>query len=190
MASEISVIIPVYNRPHELAELLESLVHQTNKNFEVIVVDDGSTDKSDMVVEHYKDQLPVRYFYKENSGPGQSRNYGCAQSNADFFIFFDSDCVIPEDYFESLRKVPGHIEAFGGPDKANPSFSAVQKAISYSMTSLFTTGGIRGGGKSVEKFHPRSFNMGYSREVYEKTGGFSNLRFGEDIDLSIRIVKH
>lgn len=189
MASDISIIIPVFNRPRELKELLGSLACQTDKNFELIVVDDGSTDKSDLVVEQFKEKLSLRYFYKENSGPGQSRNYGCAQSNADFFVFFDSDCLIPADYFKSLRKEIAKVQAFGGPDCAHHSFSAVQKAISYAMTSVFTTGGIRGGKKSVEKFHPRSFNMGFSREVYEKTGGFSDLRFGEDIDLSIRIVK-
>lgn len=190
MASDISVIIPVYNRPQELDDLLESLTRQTDKNFEVIVVDDGSADKSDAVVKRYMDTLAIRYFYKENTGPGQSRNYGCEQSNADFFVFFDSDCLIPEHYFTSLRKESEEVLAFGGPDKSHPSFSPTQKAISYSMTSFLTTGGIRGGKKSVEMFHPRSFNMGYSREVYEKTGGFSNMRFGEDIDLSIRIFKN
>jgi glycosyltransferase involved in cell wall biosynthesis len=187
LASDISIIIPVFNRPQELEELRESRVRQSDKNFGVIVVDDGSTEKSDMVVSQFMEKLWVRYFYKENTGPGQSRNYGCSQSNANFFVFFDSDCLIPEDYFKSLRKEIGQVQAYGGPDRAHQSFSAIQKAISYAMTSIITTGGIRGGKKSVEKFHPRSFNMGYSREVYEKTGGFSNLRFGEDIDLSIRI---
>lgn len=180
----------MYNRPVELDELLLSLEAQSDRNFDVIVVDDGSTQKSEEVVSDYKKRLDIQYYYKENSGPGRSRNYGCEKSNADFFIFFDSDCIIPEDYVKSLRMEIRGIQAFGGPDKEHSSFSAIQKAISYSMTSFFTTGGIRGHKSSLEKFHPRSFNMGYSREVYEKTGGFSSLRFGEDIDLSIRIFDH
>ena len=165
-------------------------MQQTEKRFEVIVVDDGSQETSDKVVAAFKDKLSIQYFYKENSGPGSSRNYGCKKSTADFFVFFDSDCVIPPNYMESLRLEVNTIQAFGGPDKAHPSFTPIQKAISYSMTSIFTTGGIRGNKKSVEKFHPRSFNMGYAREVFELTGGFSKLRFGEDIDLSIRIFEH
>ncbi len=187
MASEIAVIVPVFNRPAELAELLDSLVVQTWKGFEVIVVDDGSMERSEEVVNRYRDKLSIRYFYKENSGPGQSRNYGCKKTVADFFVFFDSDCVAPEGYMESLKSHIPDIDAFGGPDRAHPAFTDVQKAISYAMTSLFTTGGIRGGSKSAEKFHPRSFNMGFSRRVYERTSGFSTMRFGEDIDLSIRI---
>ncbi len=187
MASEIAVIVPVFNRPAELAELLDSLVAQTWKGFEVIVVDDGSTEPSEEVVNKYRDKLSIRYFYKENSGPGQSRNYGCKKTLADFFVFFDSDCVAPEGYMESLKSHIGELDTFGGPDRAHPSFTDVQKAISYAMTSFFTTGGIRGGSKSAEKFHPRSFNMGFTRRVFEKTGGFSAMRFGEDIDLSIRI---
>jgi len=170
-----------------LAELLQSLQSQSDQDFDVIVVDDGSTEKSDKIVEAFKDKLSIQYFYKENSGPGNSRNYGCEQSNADFFIFFDSDCLIPPDYIKQLKSNIADLQVYGGPDKDDASFTPIQKAISYSMTSLFTTGGIRGNKKSVEKFHPRSFNMGFSREVYLKTGGFAHLRFGEDIDLSIRI---
>jgi len=189
LASDISVIIPVFNRPAELEELLQSLTEQTEKSFEVIVVDDGSGHKSDQVTDRFKQKLNLSYFYKENTGPGQSRNFGCEQADADFFVFFDSDCIIPPEYISSLNKHLENIQAFGGPDKAHRSFNPIQKAISYAMTSIFTTGGIRGGKKSVEKFHPRSFNMGYTREVHEKTGGFSKLRFGEDIDLSIRIIE-
>lgn len=172
-----------------MEELIQSLVLQTEKRFDVIVVDDGSQEKSDRVVEKFKNKLPIQYYYKENSGPGNSRNYGCEQSHADFFIFFDSDCIVPPEYLKALKKKIEHVDAFGGPDRAHQKFTPVQKAISYAMTSLFTTGGIRGNKKSVEKFHPRSFNMGYSREVYEQTGGFSTMRFGEDIDLSIRILE-
>lgn len=187
--SDISVIIPVYNRPEELEELLQSLARQTDYNFDVIVVDDGSIQKSDRVVEQFKNKLAIQYFFKENSGPGDSRNFGCSKSTSAFFIFFDSDCIVPPGYFKVLKNELGNVDAFGGPDREHPSFTPIQKAISYSMTSLFTTGGIRGSKKSVEKFHPRSFNMGYSREVYEKTKGFSKLRFGEDIDLSVRIIE-
>jgi len=190
LASDISIIIPVFNRPNELEELLQSLVDQSDKTFEVVVVDDGSEAKSDLVVKQFQDKLNIRYFYKKNSGPGQSRNYGCDQTDADFLVFFDSDCIIPPEYVKSLKVELDDIQAFGGPDRAHDSFTPIQKAISYSMTSIFTTGGIRGSKKSMEKFHPRSFNMGYSREVYENTGGFSKLRFGEDIDLSIRIFEH
>ena len=136
------------------------------------------------------DKLSIQYFFKPNTGPGDSRNYGCKKSDAKFFIFFDSDCIIPADYINFLRPELEHIDAYGGPDRAHSNFSAIQKAISYSMTSLFTTGGIRGGKRSAEVFHPRSFNMGISRSTYELTGGFSNMRFGEDIDLSIRIYKN
>jgi glycosyltransferase involved in cell wall biosynthesis len=190
LASDISIIIPVFNRPSELDELLQSLTKQTDTGFDVIVVEDGSEQKSDEVIKSFQDRLSIHYFYNENSGPGASRNYGCEKSTADFFVFFDSDCLIPPVYIESLKKRLAQIQAFGGPDSAHTSFTPIQKAISYSMTSLFTTGGIRGKKKSVEKFHPRSFNMGFSREVFDKTGGFSKLRFGEDIDLSIRIVEH
>jgi glycosyltransferase involved in cell wall biosynthesis len=190
LASDISIIIPVYNRPNELEELLNSLAIQTSKDFEVLVVDDGSEHKSEKVAGLFQEKFNIRYFYKENSGPGQSRNYGCEQTDAEFLVFFDSDCIIPPDYIKVLKDKLPHVQAFGGPDRAHDSFTPVQKAISYSMTSIFTTGGIRGGRKSVEKFHPRSFNMGYTREVFEKTGGFSKLRFGEDIDLSIRIFEH
>jgi glycosyltransferase involved in cell wall biosynthesis len=190
LASDISIIIPVFNRPTELEDLLQSLSAQSDRNFDVIVVDDGSSEKSELVAAKFKNSLTLKYLYKENSGPGQSRNFGCEKSDSNFFVFFDSDCIIPHHYVASLKVELDQIQAFGGPDRAHASFTPIQKAISYSMTSIFTTGGIRGGKKSVEKFHPRSFNMGYSREVYEKTGGFSTLRFGEDIDLSIRIFEH
>lgn len=189
--SKYSVVIPVFNRPEELKDLLLSLKKQTMKEFEVIVVEDGSAKKSDEVVATFKDALDIKYFYQSNTGPGPARNAGCNQATSDYFIFFDSDCLIPERYFEKLDSYMHQIafDAFGGPDKANFSFTRIQQAINYSMTSFFTTGGIRGSKKSLEKFNPRSFNMGFSREVYETTGGFSTMRFGEDIDLSIRIKK-
>jgi len=186
-----SVVIPIYNRPDEIKELLESLTKQTFTNFEVIIVEDGSQIKCEQICHSFKDKLNIQYFYKENSGQGFSRNFGFEKAKGDYYIVFDSDCIIPENYFETvdhfLNKNP--LDAFGGPDAALDSFTIVQKAISYSMTSFFTTGGIRGGNKQLEKFRPRSFNMGISKEVFEKTGGYNITRMGEDIEFSIRIEK-
>ncbi|WP_017731617.1 glycosyltransferase [Nafulsella turpanensis] len=186
-----SVIVPVYNRPDELDELLASLSRQSYTNFEVVVVEDGSTLKADQIAEKWKSALELRYFYKENSGQGFSRNFGFAHAKGEYLVVFDSDCLIPPHYFEAveahLRKEP--LDAWGGPDRAHPSFTPLQKAISYSMTSLFTTGGIRGSKKRLAAFHPRSFNMGISREVWEKTGGYIITRMGEDIEFSIRIIE-
>lgn len=186
-----SVIIPVYNRPDEADELLESLTNQTYRNFEVLVVEDGSQIPCKEVVDKYVGVLDVHYFVKPNSGPGQTRNYGAARSTGDYLIILDSDCVLPPGYLQAvedeLKRQPA--DAFGGPDMAHDSFTDVQKAINYAMTSFFTTGGIRGGKKKMDKFYPRSFNMGVRRTVYEALGGFSKMRFGEDIDFSIRIFK-
>ena len=187
---DISFIIPVYNRPAETEELLRSLSHQTRKGFELIVVEDGSTLSSEAVVEKYRDQLNISYFFKENSGPGLSRNYGCERAKGDYAIFLDSDCILPEGYFKTVEDAleANYTDAFGGPDRAHANFTKFQKAINFSMTSFLTTGGIRGGNEKMGKFHPRSFNMGFSKKVFEATGGFSNMRFGEDVDLSIRIL--
>ncbi len=186
-----SLIVPVYNRPNEVDELLDSLTRQSFKDFEVIIVEDGSKVKCEDIVKKYSDKLDIHYYYKENSGPGQSRNYGAERSKGEYLIVVDSDVVVPQDYFKEveaeLNREPS--DAFGGPDSAHPSFTDTQKAISYSMTSFFTTGGIRGGKKKLDKFYPRSFNMGIRRDVYMKLGGFSKMRFGEDIDFSIRIFK-
>jgi glycosyltransferase involved in cell wall biosynthesis len=188
---KISFIIPVYNRPGETEELLRSLSRQTHRDFEVIIVEDGSTESSEAVVEKYRELLDISYFYKDNSGPGPSRNFGCEKAKGEYMIFLDSDCVLPEEYFQVVREslAQEYTDAYGGPDRAHKDFSNFQKAISFSMTSFFTTGGIRGGNEKMEKFHPRSFNMGFSREVFEATGGFSSMRFGEDVDLSIRILE-
>jgi len=161
------------------------------KVFEVVVVEDGSIDKADEICASFSNRLNIKYFYKENSGPGSSRNYGCERAAGDYFIFLDSDIIVPPDYLKEVEAelLANPCDAFGGPDAAHPDFTIMQKAINYSMTSVLTTGGIRGKSNSVEKFHPRSFNMGISRQVYESTRGFSKMRFGEDIDLSIRIVK-
>ena len=187
--NRFSVVIPIFNRPEEMEELLLSLSLQSIINFEVIVVEDGSTKPCWNVVEKYKAKLEVHYYSKPNSGPGDSRNFGVLQATSNFFIFFDSDCLIPPNYFELLTKklATQNIECFGGPDKSHHSFTPIQKAISYSMTSLLTTGGMRGGSEQMIKFHPRSFNMGFSRNVFELTKGFSRMRFGEDVDFSLRV---
>lgn len=186
-----SIIVPVFNRPDEVDELLQSLVGQTLKDFEVVIVEDGSQKPCKDVCDKYTDRLDVKYFMKNNSGPGQSRNYGAERANGEYLIVLDSDVVLPEGYLKAvddeLKREPA--DAFGGPDCAHDSFTETQKAISYSMTSFFTTGGIRGGKKKLDKFYPRSFNMGIRRDVYMRLGGFSKMRFGEDIDFSIRIFK-
>lgn len=187
---KFSIIIPVYNRPGEVDELLESLSRQTRKdNFEVIIVEDGSTVPCRDQVEKYSAMgVPVRYFFKDNEGRSIARNFGLEHATGDYFIFFDSDCVIPADYFEKLGRLmeSNPYDCFGGPDAADTSFSTTQKAINRAMTSFLTTGGIRGGKISLEKFTPRTFNMGFSREVYRHVGGFREM-FSEDIDMSTRI---
>ncbi|MEO9871116.1 glycosyltransferase family 2 protein [Ekhidna sp.] len=189
---EYSIIIPVYNRPEEVDELLNSLTFQTFTDFEVLIVEDGSNIKCEEIVSNYSNRLDITYFYKKNSGQGFSRNYGFERAKGNWLIVFDSDCLIPESYLKIVDdNIKKHqIDAFGGPDRAHESFTSVQKAISYSMTSLFTTGGIRGNKKHVGKFHPRSFNMGISKEVYKKTQGYQLPRKGEDIEFSIRIIKN
>ena len=186
-----SVIVPVYNRPNECEELLESLTHQTQRDFEVIIVEDGSSVPCREVVERYADKLAVHYYDKPNSGPGQTRNYGVERANGEYVIILDSDVVLPEGYFAAIdaELAANPCDAFGGPDRAHESFSTTQKAINYAMTSFFTTGGIRGGKAKLDKFYPRSFNMGVRREVYQALDGFSAMRFGEDIDFSTRIFK-
>ncbi|MCR5077639.1 MAG: glycosyltransferase [Prevotella sp.] len=186
-----SIIVPVFNRPDEVDELLESLQGQEEKDFEVVIVEDGSQKPCKEVCDRHAGQLTLHYYYKENSGPGQSRNYGAERAQGEYLIILDSDVVLPDGYLravsDELRREPA--DAFGGPDRAHDSFTDTQKAISYSMTSFFTTGGIRGGKKKLDKFYPRSFNMGIRRDVYRELGGFSKMRFGEDIDFSIRIFK-
>lgn len=186
-----SVVIPVYNRPEEIDELLDSLTRQSDKNFEVIIAEDGSSEKCDLIVEKYLSQLSVVYFGKSNSGPGQTRNAGAERAKHDYLIFFDSDCIIPENYIENVSFYldRNFVDAYGGPDKALPTFTTVQKAINYSMTSFFTTGGIRGGKKSMDKFHPRSFNLGVSKRAFDAIGGYGKMRFGEDIDFSLRLLE-
>lgn len=186
-----SIIVPVFNRPDEVDELLSSLLNQTFTDFEVLIVEDGSQKPCDEVCNKYADRLDLHYFMKPNSGPGQSRNYGAERAKGEYLLILDSDVVLPKGYLnaieEELKREPA--DAFGGPDAAHESFTDTQKAISYSMTSFFTTGGIRGGKKKLDKFYPRSFNMGIRRDIYMELEGFSKMRFGEDIDFSIRIFK-
>ena len=192
-----SIIVPVFNRPDEVRELCDSLCGQTFKDFEVIIVEDGSTKPCKDVCDQYAGILDLHYYLKSNSGPGQSRNYGAERAQGEWLIVLDSDVVLPEGYLAAvdhsltshLSPLTSDIAAWGGPDAAHPSFTPVQKAISYSMTSFFTTGGIRGGKAKLDKFYPRSFNMGIRRDVYMELGGFSKMRFGEDIDFSYRIVE-
>jgi len=188
---QFSIIIPVYNRPDEVDELLQSLTDQSFKSFDVVIVDDGSQQDCKAITDKYVLQLDISYYYKPNTGPGTTRNYGAQRAKGDYFIFFDSDCIIPSDYMAVVSATLGStfVDAYGGPDMAHPSFTSLQKAINYAMTSFFTTGGIRGGKKKLDKFHPRSFNMGISKRAFEATGGYSSMRFGEDIDFSLRLVE-
>ncbi|TAI49063.1 glycosyltransferase [Flagellimonas allohymeniacidonis] len=192
MVIELSLIIPVYNRPDEIQELLESLIHQTFKGgYEVVIVEDGSSESSEAVIDQFQGQLQISYYQKPNTGPGDSRNYGMTRAKGNYFIVLDSDCILPPQYLEEVSKelAKEYVHCFGGPDAADPSFSSIQKAINYVMTSFLTTGGIRGSKKAVGKFQPRSFNMGISKEAFEKTKGFGQIHPGEDPDLTFRIWK-
>ena len=189
MNPTISIIIAIFNRKDELFELLNSLSHQTDKDFEVIIVDDGSKVALLPTVELFEEQLDIQFFRKDNSGPGLSRNYGAKRAKNDWLVFVDSDVIVETDYIENIKKnlTENPCDAFGGADKAHKGFNLMQKAISYSMTSVFTTGGIRGKKSAVTKFQPRSFNMGVNKEIFLKVGGFSEMRIGEDPDLSMTL---
>ncbi|WPV01846.1 glycosyltransferase [Mucilaginibacter sp. cycad4] len=184
-----SIVIPLYNRPQEIKELLETLTLQTYRDFEVLVIEDGSVNDAEAIVNTFTDKLNLRYFKKQNEGQGFTRNFGFERAKGDYFVIFDSDCLIPPAYLEIVNNslAANYLDAYGGPDGAHESFTPTQKAISYSMTSPFTTGGIRGNKKGIGQFHPRSFNMGVSRQAWEKAGGFIITRLGEDIEYSIRI---
>ncbi|MCU0354239.1 MAG: glycosyltransferase [Cytophagales bacterium] len=192
MPRKYSIIIPLYNRPDEIRELLDSLTRQTYTHFEVLVIEDGSVNDAQAIVESFANRLDVKYFRKENSGQGFTRNFGFERASGDYFVIFDSDCLIPPHYLQAVETDLNRYgyDLYGGPDAASPDFNDVQKAISYAMTSPFSTGGIRGKKKTLGgQFHPRSFNMGLSRQVYEKTGGFIITRMAEDIEYSIRIIR-
>ncbi|KGO86724.1 glycosyl transferase family 2 [Flavobacterium rivuli WB 3.3-2 = DSM 21788] len=187
-----SLIIPVYNRPDEIEELLESLTRQVYTNdYEVVVIEDGSSVPCSDVIAKYDSSLNISYYFKPNSGPGDSRNYGMQKAQGDYFIILDSDCIIPPQYLQSvdINLEAQYTDCFGGPDGALNSFSDVQKAINFSMTSFLTTGGIRGKSETIEKFQPRSFNMGISKAAFIASQGFGNIHPGEDPDLSIRLWK-
>lgn len=187
-----SFVIPVYNRPDEIEELLESLTKQTySKAFEIIIVEDGSSIPCEHIVEKYRSKLTITYYLKYNSGPGDSRNFGMQYAKGDYFIILDSDCILPPQYLmeveQSLQE--RYVDCFGGPDNMLPSFTAIQKAINFTMTSVLTTGGVRGASEKLERFQPRSFNMGISRKAFQASKGFCNIHPGEDPDLSIRLWK-
>ncbi len=191
MSPRYSIVVPVYNRPDELQELLGSLTQQTYRDFEVLIVEDGSTRTAERVVDQYRDQLPLHYFYKPNSGPGPSRNFGFAHAQGQYLLMFDSDCLLPPDYLAivdaSVRE--NNWDAWGGPDRAHGRFTVLQRAMAYTMSSVLTTGGIRGGSVRLGAFQLRSFNMGMSHNAYQQSGGFRFSRFAEDIELSIRLRK-
>jgi len=185
-----SLIIPVYNRPDEVSELLQSLSESDfTEDFEVVIVEDGSSLPCEKVVDNYRGKLDISYYFKANSGPGDSRNFGMAKAKGDYFLIFDSDCIIPKQYLNEVATAleRRYVDCFGGPDQALDSFSDIQKAINFAMTSFITTGGIRGGSEKIDKFQPRSFNMGISKKAFEVSGGFGNIHPGEDPDLSIRL---
>jgi glycosyltransferase involved in cell wall biosynthesis len=191
-AQDISFIIPVFNRPDEVKELLDSFIDlDSEKDFEIVIIEDGSTISSRAIAEGFSDKLNISYYFKENSGPGDSRNYGMKLAKGNYFIILDSDCILPKNYlnevFKSLNK--NYVDCFGGPDAAHNSFTNLQKAINFAMTSFITTGGIRGKKSSVNKFQPRSFNMGLSKDAFIATEGFGRIHPGEDPDLSIRLTK-
>ena len=190
MKLEFSIIIPVYNRPNEIKELLDSIVHQDfEDDFEVLVVEDGSSQTSEEICNSFTDQINIQYFFKENTGAGMSRNFGMVRATGNYFIILDSDVILPKTYLKSVKDQLSQkfTDAFGGPDAAHTSFSKLQKAINYSMTSFLTTGGIRGKKNGVGTFQLRSFNLGLSKKALEKTNGFSDMKIAEDIDLTFRL---
>lgn len=192
MQPEYSFIIPVYNRPDEVRELLESMRKLISiRSFEIVIIEDGSSIRSNEVVRQFSEDLNISYYYKSNSGPGDSRNYGMKKAKADYYLILDSDVVLPENYLKEVHNFlsKNYCDCFGGPDAAHPSFSNIQKAIDYTMTSFFTTGGIRGGRRGVRGFQPRSFNMGISKKAFEESKGFGHIHPGEDPDLSLRLKK-
>lgn len=185
-----SFIVPVYNRPEEINDLLYSLTKQDfHKSFEVVIVEDGSKNTAKEVVQAYRDRLDIQYYVTENEGAGMARNFGMTHALGAYFIVIDSDVLVPVNYLKKVHKAlkKNYTDAFGGPDEAHPSFTSFQKAINFSMTSLLTTGGIRGKKNGVGKFQPRSFNFGISKKAFETTGGFSRMQYGEDIDLTFKL---
>lgn len=186
-----SIIIPVYNRPDELKELLDSVAGQLCRDFEVLIVEDGSEVKSEFLTFQYEQQFPINYIYQSNQGPGPARNTGAQQAKGRWLIFLDSDCILPADYLSIISKEveSEDFDCFGGPDKPHPDFNTIQKAIGYAMSSVLTTGGIRGAKENLDIFYPRSYNLGVRNSVFNALKGFTNMRFGEDLDFSMRLLK-
>lgn len=184
---KFSIIVPVYNRSEEINEFLNSLKNQTDRDFEVIIMEGTCVDSCKKVIDRYSDCLNIKFF-EENTGRSTRRNNGMALASGDYFLLFDSDCILPPQYISIVRKClsNNYLDCFGGPDNADDSFTDFQLAINYSMTSIMTTGGIRGGRKKMKNFMPRAFNMGFSRKVFEITHGYREM-IGEDVDLSMRI---
>lgn len=192
MDLEYSFVIPVFNRPEEVRELLQSMSRlQFSRSFEIVIVEDGSSIPSEEVISQFQQKLNISYYFKSNSGPGNSRNFGMRKAKGNYYLILDSDVLLPEDYLQQVDDFLQHnyLDCFGGPDASHPSFSKTQKAIDYTMTSFLTTGGIRGKKASVGDFQPRSFNMGISKEAFEASGGFGKIHPGEDPDLSLRLKK-
>lgn len=187
-----SFIIPVYNRPIEIEELLSSFLElDGNFEYEIVIVEDGSKETSKSVIERYANKLNITYFFKTNSGPGDSRNYGMQRAKGNYYIVLDSDVILPNNYLSAVDYYlkSNFYHCFGGPDAAHKSFSDLQKAINFAMTSFLTTGGIRGGSEAVDDFQPRSFNLGLSKEAFKATKGFGKIHPGEDPDLVLRLRK-
>ncbi|HKL71317.1 MAG TPA: glycosyltransferase [Marinilabiliaceae bacterium] len=189
--AKFSFIIPVYNRGSELRELLTTISSQTERDFQVVVVDDGSEEPCKDIVSLFEDQFDISYQFQNNQGPGPARNNGSLLAKAKWLLFLDSDCLLPNDYLAIVRKevICDEFDCFGGPDKAHPDFNTIQKAIGYAMSSLLTTGGIRGGREKLDKFYPRSYNLGVRKSVFQALEGFSEMRFGEDLDFSMRLLQ-
>ena len=188
---KFSIVIPVYNRPNEINSLIQSITNQSFKDLEILVVEDGSVISSEKIIDKFKENISLKYYKKRNEGPGLARNYGAKFALGEWIIFLDSDCIIPVNYFDEINRflrLNKNVDFFGGPDRANKNFTFLQKSINYSMTSMLTSGGIRGSKFSIDKFLPRSFNMGVKKKIFDQVKGFSSMRFGEDLDLSYRLI--
>lgn len=192
---KFALISPTFKRPDEVTEFLDSLrkLDYPKDKFEIILGDGTPGDELRPLIYPYQKDLPLKIYYEEFLPVSNARNRAAELSTAQFFIFLDSDCIIPEGYLKAVEfflDAHPQINLFGGPDAASEDFTDLQKAISFSMTSFLTTGGIRGGSSSVTTYHPRGFNMGISAELFNKVGGYDeNFVCGEDVELSMRLIK-
>ncbi|MCM4161059.1 glycosyl transferase family 2 [Antarcticibacterium sp. W02-3] len=192
MQLKYSFVVPVYNRPGEIRDLLQSMAAlKFGRDYEVVIVEDGSSLPCREVLRDFESLINISYYFKPNSGPGRSRNFGMRKAAGNYFIILDSDVLLPPHYLQEVDTFlsSSYVDCYGGPDAAHDSFSVIQKAINYAMTSTLTTGGIRGKKKAVGKFQPRSFNMGISRKAFQASGGYGSIHPGEDPDLSLRLEK-